>query len=990
MLELLNGEACAVNRDFMDDVIAELDQVLERKHGRKAKVLVISICGVQSSGKSTLINTMFGCDMRTSVGTCTRGVNMALLSTDGQWLFEFGERPDYTLILDSEGTCNPLNKHETWDAWHNNRLTTFCMLAADVCILLNNNEDHTFMQSVLPQVMIVKQALDPFLRQLGMTRCNVVVYNRIDAEQAKSKLKTVREALIDSVEAQWRELVQERGAGAKNSGFQITKEDFHYCSHMRHVTEASYEDYGMQVEGIRCRIQKALNESRFKAADLNQWYKVVESVSECLDSFSFEQSFSSLVRLKLELSCRKMMRDCYHVIATICSKHQEATEAQLHSGQAIPTVQDMLGKLKSDIEKDIRKSNVRDKVAKFLQNPQYSSLQEEEQRNFEKYITASIDEATSNVSQAYKAEVEVKQVEGKGMEDIMTEVKAKLKDPILGPCLRRQDQQGADKRRQVFDEAFDKKLKSLATNDLAAHIDIPARVRDKWPRQLVLQTDVGAKQQGQHLLSFLNDAGHFVVNVWRKISYQQSLERDKEDQLKELAERAAACLDKVRKHKGPFSEKCVEEAAKAAQILFDSQTLQVTDSEKKRFTMHIMMKTGEILAKADKEWQQQNSPLCKVKAQRPKLLARFEALCAGVLSIHAFGQKIGNDVIEAAKDYMRAQTLRRTSSCLSQVPAATEAQVLFAAINLDLLDQLEADEEKGLDLLMYNSKSHHKHVLWSKIQLKVPSPATMKADCLKATTYALDAMKLVVFSQAPLTDEAEFVKAGKDLPHLLNKFLPSTLWSQISDFFTDGPEMQDSEVQELFDGIISTVKSNWPEAPSINDVDDILQDMSAVAKEVADAAKPRCSARCPMCKMQCMEAESHDGQHNCLHQPDGLAGVHYVHSKELCVRTCTEHVEHGDTFYPDADHSKPAIPYADFSKQYLTWKKPSAKYPQEMMANYEARLYIFAKYQHKIAQRLNLKPCPNVPTPESLDVLKGKLQKILEDADKEVSGAQNQ
>jgi predicted GTPase len=40
--------------------------------------------GVQSSGKSTLLNTMFGIQMRTSVGQCTRGVNMQLLAVDGR------------------------------------------------------------------------------------------------------------------------------------------------------------------------------------------------------------------------------------------------------------------------------------------------------------------------------------------------------------------------------------------------------------------------------------------------------------------------------------------------------------------------------------------------------------------------------------------------------------------------------------------------------------------------------------------------------------------------------------------------------------------------------------------------------------------------------------------------------------------------------------------------------------------------------------------
>lgn len=38
------------------------------------RVAVVSIIGKQSSGKSTLLNFLFGCDFATSEGRCTRGV----------------------------------------------------------------------------------------------------------------------------------------------------------------------------------------------------------------------------------------------------------------------------------------------------------------------------------------------------------------------------------------------------------------------------------------------------------------------------------------------------------------------------------------------------------------------------------------------------------------------------------------------------------------------------------------------------------------------------------------------------------------------------------------------------------------------------------------------------------------------------------------------------------------------------------------------------
>ena len=36
--------------------------------------MVITVLGPQSSGKSTLLNFLFGCDFATSEGRCTRGI----------------------------------------------------------------------------------------------------------------------------------------------------------------------------------------------------------------------------------------------------------------------------------------------------------------------------------------------------------------------------------------------------------------------------------------------------------------------------------------------------------------------------------------------------------------------------------------------------------------------------------------------------------------------------------------------------------------------------------------------------------------------------------------------------------------------------------------------------------------------------------------------------------------------------------------------------
>lgn len=49
----------------------QLRNVLSTKEDR---AIVVTVLGPQSSGKSTLLNFLFGCDFATSEGRCTRGV----------------------------------------------------------------------------------------------------------------------------------------------------------------------------------------------------------------------------------------------------------------------------------------------------------------------------------------------------------------------------------------------------------------------------------------------------------------------------------------------------------------------------------------------------------------------------------------------------------------------------------------------------------------------------------------------------------------------------------------------------------------------------------------------------------------------------------------------------------------------------------------------------------------------------------------------------
>ncbi len=126
-LELMDGDASHVPLCWVMAVLKKLEKQLSGKH-----LFVLSILGIQSSGKSTLLNTMFGLRFTVSAGRCTRGAFIQLLPFNKT--LKKKTQCDYLLIVDTEGLRAPeLSSQETQK--HDNELATFVIGLANVTLI---------------------------------------------------------------------------------------------------------------------------------------------------------------------------------------------------------------------------------------------------------------------------------------------------------------------------------------------------------------------------------------------------------------------------------------------------------------------------------------------------------------------------------------------------------------------------------------------------------------------------------------------------------------------------------------------------------------------------------------------------------------------------------------------------------------------------------------------------------------------------------------
>ncbi|EFX61438.1 hypothetical protein DAPPUDRAFT_339568 [Daphnia pulex] len=149
--------------------------------------------GVQSSGKSTLLNTMFGTRMRTSIGQCTRGVNMQLLDFEGRPEY------DYILLLDTEGTRPPEYHGLRGSEKRENQMAILSSVQSDATIVIMSGTNDLAVKEILPIVLMAYQGSKLAEDNGGRLSSRMFfVYNRINTSQ-KNKLGSIIQTLGTSL-----------------------------------------------------------------------------------------------------------------------------------------------------------------------------------------------------------------------------------------------------------------------------------------------------------------------------------------------------------------------------------------------------------------------------------------------------------------------------------------------------------------------------------------------------------------------------------------------------------------------------------------------------------------------------------------------------------------------------------------------------------------------------------------------------------------------
>uniref|UniRef100_A0A673VSJ3 Upregulator of cell proliferation n=1 Tax=Salmo trutta TaxID=8032 RepID=A0A673VSJ3_SALTR len=146
-IELVDGDASNIPLKWISAVLTQLHTLVDSN----SNILVVSVLGVQSTGKSTLLNIMFGVQFAVSSGRCTRGAFMLLIKVNKELKEEL--KCDFIMVIDTEGLKSPELAQLDDSYEHDNELATLVIGLSDVTIINISMENSTEMKDILQIVV---------------------------------------------------------------------------------------------------------------------------------------------------------------------------------------------------------------------------------------------------------------------------------------------------------------------------------------------------------------------------------------------------------------------------------------------------------------------------------------------------------------------------------------------------------------------------------------------------------------------------------------------------------------------------------------------------------------------------------------------------------------------------------------------------------------------------------------------------------------------
>ena len=1004
MIQLLNiylkldgdGDASNIPRVWLKAVFEALNahKLLGDKKGQ-----TVSVLGVQSSGKSTLLNSMFGLNFSVSAGRCTSGAFMKLIPANKkeQEMKKFSN--DFLLVIDTEGLRSPEHLDDLTTNQRDNELATFAVGLGTVSLINLKGENISEMKDIIQIVVLAMLRM----KMSSVTNSCMFIHQNVSAVNAAEKMQEGLQRLLDTLDLATKEAAQTENIHSITNFGQVL--NFDTEKHVKYFPSLWKGDPPMAPVNVgysensavtREAMLTELVDRKTPSLDLNNMFHKVDALWKGILTENFVFNFKNSLYIKAYDSLEKNYKEVTHNIQTNITEWRQSKEPIINKLEENTELSKLLLSLQQDIYKET--SGMIELTKKEFE---YFFETSEQKYMLEQWKVSKLidyDEKVKNI----------KKLELKRLSDCIEEQKRKTS------VYRELNTLKQSLTLKAKDHAQNSDYNNVSDTDLKKKFD---HIWNSWIGEITFPisentSDFRAETAMRILYELFNDKDlkllteklnfNPISNMETKLEALENIQRvlttmgeddfnvdlgylgfedsvgNKKSLISQAEEKVELCIAAVVSFIQAFEGKAQEFEPQLLRNIFEKCNLDNYGNENKEFTkvqlkkdlkykiiVKVFIYALKIFDVMQERYEEKNSLRNRVGSEKKGFWKIFYSLvkkeAKEMTLADMFLEVVSKRVITKIERSLQEEIVSysvKTNSDKTQLLVKVLENLIdqgWTEFRRYLLSTKEVCEERLTNIIKeefflsttkrYNQSSNNNlHELKCALQSSVEHATMQRKEGEISLQHWLDAF---------MDHEDTIGFSSIDFSTLIN----------FSETIEDVKGLQSNIIKRLHD-MENKLESHFE---SINELTVTFNDKESPYKEVFSEVWG-CDARCPFCQEFCRLGESHHGKdHVCLqHRPDGFRGTKCKRTGALSITNCPLSIAKVKSF-PCMGHCtrdscptkvcKVKHPYKKYKKYFPGWDIFPDTDPQEKSAFW---FYMMSKYEEKLAKHYNLKR-PEIP-----------------------------
>nr|XP_032835383.1 interferon-induced very large GTPase 1-like [Petromyzon marinus] len=920
-LELMDGDAAHVPliwiSSILDAIIDEIGNV---------KLFVISILGIQSSGKSTLLNAMFGLQFPVGNGRCTRGAYMQLVKVEAEFSEQLGY--DFVLIVDTEGLRSVELSNATRS--RDNQLATFVIGLGNMTVINIFGENPSEMQDIL------QIAVQAFLRmrKVRLSPSCVFVHQNVGEVTAHDKNMEGRRRFQEKLDEMTRMAADQEQCAVASFDAVIRFDVNSQIRYFAHLWEGDSPmappnpSYCQNVKDLKeMLLRNAKKEKTVNVLKISEFKARINDLWTALLAENFVFSFKNT----LEIAAYTKLEEMYGKWTWELRSHVLQQENKLYNG--IDNNTDAM--TRSQIERIILSNyqDIKKKIEEHFNSADDAELLVQWKVKFEKGFETVKEELVSDAFKNYSA-LMAQQDKKRNIDRQRSSYEGQLiiKSKDLASKLRDKNVNEAE-----WDRAFDEIWKDWI-KEIKNGMTSPATLDVK---KIIVNLLYDAhKNQIQHLNKVIwkyhkgtefdiNQNDHIMMNAkwlgYRSYRFKDEDTKSIKELISDVKLNVNSCITTQEIHKTNFNPSYVHAILEVmnSDVQRFSQSnnrFKLTEKFKIDLSVHILAEVTERFQEMHENFRRENDPLVYFSRKKEEYLNSFKIRCQGATSTTIFADFLHNklkaSVQQAVYDKVCIDIAGRMKSTY---PAFNGNRSKLE--NYILIDLAKKKDFKAFDEYIHRPKQHFQKYITECVEeyCKGKDNAIIHemlksrlGDSTAAITRAIDkATEIVRDNECDLSSWLDaFCTQLDDAIKLPRHTLDQGDYSDITDI--------EFLKEELTNGL-RTVAQGLKDRFSSASLED-LENVQNKPHEILFRQLCGCWVQCPFCKAICTNTMSnHDGDHSvAIHRPRAVCGGQWHETDHFSTDICTSLVASNCSIvFPD--RKIPWKSYRTAGPEYVCW-----------------------------------------------------------------------